>query len=116
MPRPPKISNSDQPDLFAQTVVTRRFLGWEKPLVHAVAAHLAADWNGNGALDLSEWLVVVPTRNASRRLREALAVHAATQNAAVLPPLTVTPDFLTSPDRIADMQAAGQVETLFLGR
>jgi ATP-dependent helicase/nuclease subunit B len=114
MPRPSQKTNSDQPDLFAQTVVTRRFIGWEKPLVHAVAAHLAADWNGNGALDLSEWLVVVPTRNASRRLREALAVHAATQGAAVLPPLTVTPDFLTSPDRIADIQAAGQVETLLL--
>ncbi len=114
MPRPPKNLNSEEPSLSVQTAVTRRFLGWEKPLVHAVAEHLAGGWNGSGALDLSEWMVVVPTRNASRRLREALAVHAATQGAAVLPPLTVTPDFLTSPDRIADIQAAGQVETLLL--
>ena len=94
--------------------VRRRLLGWDASLVHSVTAHLAAGWDGIGALDLSEWLIVVPTRNASRRLREALAIHAATKNAAVLPPLTVTPDFLTSPERVADMQAAGRVETLLL--
>ncbi len=41
--------------------------------------------DGKTDLDLSDWLIVVPTRHASRRLREALAVHAATKDAAVLP-------------------------------
>jgi len=116
MPRATRKVSEKEPDLFASTggSVTRRFLGWDASLVHSVTAHLAAGWDGIGALDLSEWLIVVPTRNASRRLREALAIHAATKNAAVLPPLTVTPDFLTSPERVADMQAAGRVETLLL--
>jgi ATP-dependent helicase/nuclease subunit B len=94
--------------------IKRLFLGWEKPLVQSVTEHLASGWDGKGALDLSDWLIVVPTRHASRRLREALAVFAATKDAAVLPPLTVTPDFLTSPDRLLEVNAAGQVETLLL--
>ena len=94
--------------------LSRRFLGWDQSLVQAAADHLAADWSGSGALDLSECLIVVPTRHASRRLREALAIHAAKTRAAVIPPLTVTPDFLTSPERIPDISPAGQVETLLL--
>lgn len=30
------------------------------------------DWGGVGPLDLTQWLLVVPTRQAGRRLREAL--------------------------------------------
>jgi len=100
--------------LPTQAGMKRLFLGWEQPLVQSVTEHLATDWNGQGALDLSDWLIVVPTRHASRRLREALAVFAATKGAAVLPPLTVTPDFLTSPDRLLEINAAGQVDTLLL--
>ncbi len=101
-------------ELTRGPLCTRHFLGWDKPLVRAVAARLATGWNGLGALDLSEWLVVVPTRNVSRRLREALAVLAAEHGAAVLPPMTVTPDFLTAPARITDGNTAGQVETLLI--
>jgi len=43
--------------------------------------------------DLQKDLIVVPTRQAGRRLREALAVHCADQGAALLPPLVVTPPF-----------------------
>ena len=38
---------------------------------------LVGDWSGVGPLDLTKWLVVVPTRQAGRRLREALAERAA---------------------------------------
>ncbi len=119
MPRPSRTTSEQQPELFTSPAmtasgVTQRFLSWDTPLVQAVAVHLAAGWNGGGALDLSEWMIVVPTRNASRRLREALAVHAAIHHAAVLPPLTVTPDFLTSPERVTGMEAAGRVDTLLL--
>ena len=106
------------PDLFdtarSEPTVARRFLGWDKPLVSAVAEHLAKSWKGEGALDLSGVLVVVPTRNVSRRLREALAIMAAKHHAAVLPPMTVTPDFLTAPDRLSEGDAAGTVETLLI--
>ena len=115
MPRPSRTDPQSQPDLFSSTqAATRRFLGWDTPLVRAVATHLAKDWSRNGALDLSEYLVVVPTRNVSRRLREALAVMAAEHQAAVLPPMTVTPDFLSAPARITDANPAGQVETLLI--
>ncbi|MBX7208792.1 MAG: PD-(D/E)XK nuclease family protein [Verrucomicrobiaceae bacterium] len=100
--------------LAREPVVTRRFAGWDKPLLQSAAEHLAADWQGRGALDLSDWLVVVPTRHAGRRLREALATLAATRDAAVLPPQTVTPDFLTAPQRVAGIQVAGPVETLLI--
>jgi ATP-dependent helicase/nuclease subunit B len=94
--------------------IVRRFLGWDRPLVQAAADHLAAGWNGGGALDLSDLLVVVPTRNAGRRLREALALRAAECEAAVLPPRVVTPDFLTSPERIDGLRAADRVESLLV--
>lgn len=61
---------------------------------------LVRDWSGIGLLDLSDHLVVVSTRQAGRRLREALARRAATAEAAVLPPLLVTPNFLFSPSRL----------------
>lgn len=80
--------------------LSRKFLGWEKPVLTATVDYLSADWNGEGALDLSPLLIVVPTRNAGRRLREALAIRAARKEAAVFPPLVVTPDYLVSPERL----------------
>jgi ATP-dependent helicase/nuclease subunit B len=124
--------SDDQPDLFDLAAVSvpaaslpvlnlesepelrRHFLGWDRSLVRAAAKHIAAGWDGTGALDLSGMLIIVPTRNAGRRLREALAMHAAEKNAAVLPPRVVTPDFLTSPERIAEVQAADRVQTLLI--
>ena len=47
------------------------------------AAWLAGDWRSDGPLDLSGLLVVVPTRQSGRRLREALAGHAAARGQAV---------------------------------
>lgn len=80
--------------------IQRHFLGWERPVPETVVAFLARRWTGEGSLDLSDHLVVVPTRQAGRQLREALARHAAERQAAVLPPLTVTPNYLFSPARI----------------
>ena len=116
MPRPSRKDSENHPDLFASAWATgagatRTFLGWDRPLLASVVAHLTSGWVGGGALDLGDWLIVVPTRHAGRRLREALAVHAAARDAAVLPPMTVTPDFLTSPDRVEGIHLAGQVET-----
>lgn len=55
---------------------------------------LAGDWSGTGPLDLSRLLVVVPTRQSGRRLREALAEHAAARGQAAFPPRVVTPESL----------------------
>jgi len=78
----------------------RIFLGWDRPLLAATVEHLTLPWKGDRPLDLSDRLVVVPTRHAGRRLREALAIRAGEQNSAVFPPLVVTPDFLISAGRL----------------
>jgi ATP-dependent helicase/nuclease subunit B len=69
-------------------------LPWNQPLVHAVTDWLVRGWNGKGPLDLADTLVVVPTAQAGRRLREALAGHAAKQQQAVFPPRVTLPDAL----------------------
>jgi ATP-dependent helicase/nuclease subunit B len=57
---------------------------------------LAGDWTGDGPLDLSDQVVVVPTRQSGRRLREALAAHAAARDQAVLSPRVVLPETLAT--------------------
>lgn len=73
-------------------------LSWHQPLVHAVTAWLASGWTGLGPLDLSDTLLIAPTRQAGRRLREALAAHAATHGQAVFPPRVIMPEALASLD------------------
>lgn len=77
-----------------------QFTGGRGSVLDAVTKELVGNWTGNGVLDLSDTAVIVPTRNAGRRLRETLAVHASSQGGAVFPPLVTTPDYLTSPDRL----------------
>jgi len=72
----------------------RHFLSWNRPLLPQAAAFLAGNWAGTGPLDLSRTLVVVPTRQAGRRLRAALAELAQGQRQAVFPPQVDTPDKL----------------------
>lgn len=57
---------------------------------------LAGSWRGPAALDLSAVLVIVPTRQSGRRLREALAEHANAHRSAVFAPRVVTPQVLVS--------------------
>jgi ATP-dependent helicase/nuclease subunit B len=63
-------------------------------LLPQAVAFLAGTWAGDTPLDLSSLLVVVPTQQSGRRLREALAEHAATRGQAVFPPRVFTPDRL----------------------
>ena len=53
--------------------VRRHFLPWDRPLPAQAAEHLASGWGGSGPIDVSRLLVVVPTRQSGRRLREALS-------------------------------------------
>lgn len=72
-------------------------LPWENPLAATAARWLAGEWTGEGPLDLSAELVVVPTQQAGRRLREALAEVAAMREQAVFPPRVVLPEALALP-------------------
>lgn len=85
--------------------ITRTFLGWEQPLLTLAIDHLTCNWS-DGTLDLSDHLVIVPTRQAGRRLRSSLALHAARREAGVLPPAVVTPDYLVSAGCLADLTKA----------
>jgi len=76
--------------------VRRHFLSWDRAWLPQAVAWLARDWPGEGPLDLARLLVVVPTRQAGRRLREALAEHAAARDQAVFPPRVVTPERLVT--------------------
>lgn len=69
-----------------------KILPWDRPLLERAVAHFAAGWDGGGALDLSDRMIIVPTRQAGRRLREALAVRAAEHGGAVLAPRVLVPE------------------------
>lgn len=79
-------------------------------MLSQAVAWLAADWAGNGPLDLSRVGVIVPTRQSGRRLREALAVHAAAKKQAVFPPRVLLPETLVSGRTEAGV--ASQLEVL----
>lgn len=62
---------------------------------------LAGDWAGGEPLDLAKTLVVVPTRQSGRRLREAIAGHAAERGQAAFPPRVLTPEALVTQSVVA---------------
>lgn len=70
---------------------TRHFFGWERPFGAEVI-----DWLWERKEELPGMLVVVPTAQSGRRLREALA-----ERGALLAPRVVTTGFLMRPDDFA---------------
>src|SRR5687768_8378948 len=80
----------------------RHFLSWDRPWIEQVTAWLARAWNGHGPLDLSSTLAIVPTQQAGRRLREALADFASRRGTAVFAPRVLTPEALVQQDVGAD--------------
>lgn len=75
-------------------MVPRSFLAWDRPLLAQAVTWLTGEWKGEGPLDLATTMIVVPTRQSGRRLREALAEQAGGRGQAVFPPRVVTPDAL----------------------
>lgn len=69
----------------------RHCLGWDQPVLAAVAKRLLNPASGDATHDLSNTLVIVPTRESGRRLREALAFLAARDGGGLFPPLVGTP-------------------------
>ncbi len=72
--------------------VRRHFLDWDAPLTERVRAWLLPA-RLTGPADLRADLIVVPTRQAGRRLRAALARFCADQQTALLAGRVVTPSF-----------------------
>lgn len=81
----------------------RIFLGWDEPATKKVGDFLLAAQERGTPLDLSGDLIVVPTRHAGRRLREALAVRSAEKKMALLSPQVVTPSYFLRPEDSADV-------------
>ena len=88
--------------------VERHFLGWDAPVTAKVREFLLLP-QVSGPVDLGKYLIVVPTAQAGRRLRQALALHCAEQNTALLSPRVVTPSFFLHPDEEA-ANVANQTE------
>ncbi len=88
--------------------LTRHFLGWDEPATAKVRRFLIPS-PPLAPVELSDTLVIVPTRQAGRRLREALATHAAAHGTAVLSARVVTPQFLfrAAADERAAADSAG---------
>lgn len=88
-------------------MVERVFLGWDRPFLT-----VAADWLLERRDDLPGWLVLVPTSQGGRRLRETLAERAG----ALLSPKLLTPGALMKtedPEVAADwMERVAWQETL----
>ncbi len=78
-----------------------RFIDWDSPATTKVREFLIPH-PPSKAVDLANDLIVVPTRQAGRRLREALAAHCASHKTALLSPWVVEPaDFLETRERAA---------------
>jgi len=82
---------------FLPPPVERVFLPWDKPLLDRSIDFLTENWE-NGPLDLSDTLIIVPTRVSGRRLREQLAIAAANKNSGVIAPQVITEEALRSPE------------------
>jgi ATP-dependent helicase/nuclease subunit B len=61
------------------------FWDWDRPILEKAVAELSRDWKG-GELDLSAKIILVPTAETGRRLREALAIYVAKLEGAVVAP------------------------------
>ena len=86
------------------------FLGWDRPIVDKVCTYLLKDVDLAEPVDLEGVLIVVPTRQAGRRLREALARRCTTNKTALLSAQVVTPHYFFSEDS-SSKEVAGSVLT-----
>ena len=78
--------------------IRREFWGWDRPVLEQAVEWLAADWDGAAALDLSATLILVPTAEAGRRLREGLARHVESQGGGVMAPWVWHPEQALLPE------------------
>lgn len=77
--------------------VERHFLGWDAPAVEKVRDYLIPS-PPEGPVDLRGMLVLAPTQQAQRRLREALTLYCAKRGTYLLAPMMRTPLHLVRAD------------------
>ena len=80
------------------------YLPWDKPLLTSVTEWLLAGETGTTA-DLSETLLLLPTQQAGRRLRESLAAEMAKRGGGLFPPQTATPALMLVDEESAETTA-----------
>jgi ATP-dependent helicase/nuclease subunit B len=76
--------------------VQRHFLGWDRPVTHSICDFLIPAQIPD-SVDLGGTLTIVPTREAGRRLREALAARCSATGNALLSARVVVPASLFRP-------------------
>jgi ATP-dependent helicase/nuclease subunit B len=86
-------------------MISRHFWGWDEPVLERAVQYLLKGWTGGG-LDLSERLIIVPTAEAGRRLREGLAHAAAKQGGAVMVPYVWSPEMALFPAQMRKLAAS----------
>lgn len=83
------------------SAATLHFWNWDRPVLEHSVKELTTGWE-SGALDLSDAIIVCPTAEAVRRLRQALAEEAARRGSAVMAPHVWHPASALSP--LSDQQ------------
>jgi len=86
--------------------VERHFIGWDTPVLEGVCRFLLSGVDLEGPADLDGTLVVVPTRQAGRRLREALARSCNAADRALVSARVVTPAFFLRSEASAAAEAS----------
>ncbi len=80
---------------------------WNTPVLERAVAYLLAGWSAEkGALDLSTTLILVPTMEAGRRLKEALARATDARGSGAIVPWVWTPELALSPPLAAQPVAS----------
>ncbi len=72
-------------------MIQRVFWGWDRPVLAQAVDLLTQDWQG-GELDLATTLLIVPSAESGRRLKEALAHATAARGGAVSAPHVWVPE------------------------
>ena len=68
------------------TLITRVFLGWDRPLLETAVSWLIARYGSANELDLSSVSIVVPGRRVGRRLLELLVLASESAKTRLVPP------------------------------
>src|ERR1035437_8883111 len=76
--------------------IKRHFLGWDGPIVEKVSGWLLGGKTGAAPVDFHDTLIVVPTLQAGRRLREVLALRCHERQSVLLSATIVTPHYFFS--------------------